>query len=510
MSMPLNIVGQTSQPTTTGQGGVAGSQSISSDEFKSLFATLLALTTPTTETGQTPVAQTGITTANTDIAGFNLSLEAATGETGDAETLQDILAKILGELEASAEELLNNGEIDPALREAIAAVLNELTALQSSLTQTATSLTQTATSTASQLGSATQNTPAVPLLNTENTPKAGDAPTEPANKNAEQLALKLAELAQKLSSTQPDLASKLQDLTQKFAELASRTPNQPAITEQLARASDPEVANTLSALFGNRQSAQSKTANGAPTSEQTLTDIEAAKLDTPGTAASKTTNTGMPGQNEEGGAKTARPSANGNTSASATLAASAAQAEPGAQTDPLLLAQTTAQTGAKSDFAAALKPMTAAYQQPTPHINLPHIAVEMARNITSGATRFQIRLDPPEMGRIDVKLDVDRNGTTTARLTVERADTLDLLQRDSRALERALSQAGLDGARTNLEFSLKQNPFARQDGQTADNQNGQDPSFTDDDPSNDDTLADVPGTLIYRGTASPGGVNLFA
>ena len=58
-------------------------------------------------------------------------------------------------------------------------------------------------------------------------------------------------------------------------------------------------------------------------------------------------------------------------------------------------------------------------------------------------------------------------GQVNARLTVERAETLDLLQRDQRALERALAQAGLDASKTNLEFSLKQNPFAGQDGSRA-------------------------------------------
>ena len=48
----------------------------------------------------------------------------------------------------------------------------------------------------------------------------------------------------------------------------------------------------------------------------------------------------------------------------------------------------------------------------------------------AGNSRFEIRLDPPELGRIDVRLDVDRDGNVSSRLVIERADTYDLLRRD--------------------------------------------------------------------------------
>ena len=96
-------------------------------------------------------------------------------------------------------------------------------------------------------------------------------------------------------------------------------------------------------------------------------------------------------------------------------------------------------------------------------IPLSGLAVEIATQARAGNSRFEIRLDPPELGRVDVKMHVDNSGTVNARLTVDRAETLDLFQRDRQALERALSQAGLDSGKTNLEFSLRQqhhNPFA--------------------------------------------------
>jgi flagellar hook-length control protein FliK len=83
------------------------------------------------------------------------------------------------------------------------------------------------------------------------------------------------------------------------------------------------------------------------------------------------------------------------------------------------------------------------------------LAVEIATQAHAGKNRFEIRLDPPELGRIDVRLDVDRDGNVSSRLVVERADTLDLLRRDASQLERALQQAGLKTGDNALEFSLR-------------------------------------------------------
>ena len=68
----------------------------------------------------------------------------------------------------------------------------------------------------------------------------------------------------------------------------------------------------------------------------------------------------------------------------------------------------------------------------------------------------------PARGRIDVRLDVDRNGNVTSRLIVERADTLDLLRRDAAGLERALQDAGLKTADNGLQFSLRDQSLNQQ------------------------------------------------
>ncbi len=83
------------------------------------------------------------------------------------------------------------------------------------------------------------------------------------------------------------------------------------------------------------------------------------------------------------------------------------------------------------------------------------IAVNMARNLANGTNRFEIRLDPAELGRIDVRMELGTDGRVQAHLTVDKPETLDMLQRDARALEKALSDAGLDMDNGNLEYSLR-------------------------------------------------------
>lgn len=96
------------------------------------------------------------------------------------------------------------------------------------------------------------------------------------------------------------------------------------------------------------------------------------------------------------------------------------------------------------------------------------VAAEIARHLKNGQTRFQMRFDPPELGRVDVNMRVGADGGVQAHLIVERPETLDMFLRDQRSLERALEAAGLSTNSENLQFSLKQDGgrgFASGDGQ---------------------------------------------
>uniref|UniRef100_UPI0025E7BF27 flagellar hook-length control protein FliK n=1 Tax=Phreatobacter sp. TaxID=1966341 RepID=UPI0025E7BF27 len=137
----------------------------------------------------------------------------------------------------------------------------------------------------------------------------------------------------------------------------------------------------------------------------------------------------------------------------ATLAAAAAA--DSAAPDPLPQAGTSPAPASPSAFGMEVAQKTAQAAAPGSPVPVHALAVTIAARAGSGATRFDIRLDPAELGRIDVQLTVDRDGAVKSRLVVEKQETLDLLQRDQRNLERALAQAGLQTSEGSLEFSLK-------------------------------------------------------
>ncbi|WP_197279989.1 flagellar hook-length control protein FliK [Bosea sp. AAP35] len=93
-----------------------------------------------------------------------------------------------------------------------------------------------------------------------------------------------------------------------------------------------------------------------------------------------------------------------------------------------------------------------AESQPTPLHVLP---IEIGLRALAGARQFDIRLDPGELGRVDVNLSIADNGEVTAKMVVDRVETLHLLQRDSRMLERAFEQAGLKPSDAGVDISLR-------------------------------------------------------
>ncbi len=88
--------------------------------------------------------------------------------------------------------------------------------------------------------------------------------------------------------------------------------------------------------------------------------------------------------------------------------------------------------------------------------SMPALAVEIAAKSQSGAKQFDIRLDPPELGRVEVRLSIDAAGKASAHLSADQPQTLELLQKDAASLTRALREAGLNVSQDGLNFSLRQ------------------------------------------------------
>ena len=84
------------------------------------------------------------------------------------------------------------------------------------------------------------------------------------------------------------------------------------------------------------------------------------------------------------------------------------------------------------------------------------LAAQITRKFNDGGRVFDIRLDPPELGRVEVRLELGPDNKVSALLSAERADTLSELQRNARDLEKALADAGLELGEDGLSFSLSE------------------------------------------------------
>ncbi|TNE66689.1 MAG: flagellar hook-length control protein FliK [Alphaproteobacteria bacterium] len=80
--------------------------------------------------------------------------------------------------------------------------------------------------------------------------------------------------------------------------------------------------------------------------------------------------------------------------------------------------------------------------------------LQVSKAVSSGEQQFIMRLDPAELGRVEVKLHFTKDGEVRARVTAERPETLELLQRDAKGLEKALTSGGQKVDQGGISFSL--------------------------------------------------------
>jgi chemotaxis protein MotD len=132
-----------------------------------------------------------------------------------------------------------------------------------------------------------------------------------------------------------------------------------------------------------------------------------------------------------------------------------AASQPATPTTPVVAAVApSAVNAAAPAIATAQDPKTSANDDDvTP--NVAALATAIAAKSAAGTKTFDIRMDPPELGRVDVHLSVDRDGKVQAMLSADRPETLALLQRSSQNLEQALKDTGLNLSNNSLNFSLK-------------------------------------------------------
>lgn len=135
-------------------------------------------------------------------------------------------------------------------------------------------------------------------------------------------------------------------------------------------------------------------------------------------------------------------------------------------------------TVAPSSLPVTVSPLTSTVAQGTTaaqsHPAIQTVAAVIAKGAkTEGPQTISLRLDPPELGKLQVEMKYKKGDPLKVHVVLEKADTAAMFQRDAHALQSALNDAGLqlDGSSLSFEFSQDGNNFKQAMGQDSAPQN---------------------------------------
>jgi len=144
----------------------------------------------------------------------------------------------------------------------------------------------------------------------------------------------------------------------------------------------------------------------------------------------------------------------GTSNAAARIGSAGPQATGGAETSNAT-GQANGQTQQAQETQRAAQAQATRQSTPAKPI-VQQISVNISKAISEGLDRINIQLRPEELGRVEVRLEVNHNGRVHAQVIADRPETLELLRNDARNLEKALQDAGFDTGAGDLSFDLRQ------------------------------------------------------
>ncbi len=93
------------------------------------------------------------------------------------------------------------------------------------------------------------------------------------------------------------------------------------------------------------------------------------------------------------------------------------------------------------------------------------IAATIQKNAAGGENRdITLQLDPPELGRMKIKLEFGSDKTLKTVMVIEKPETFAMLQRDAHVLERAIQDIGLDSGGMEFELAQHEGDFSHDGG----------------------------------------------
>lgn len=240
----------------------------------------------------------------------------------------------------------------------------------------------------------------------------------------------------------------------------------PRRDSQSGSGSTPGFSYALAAASLEKRAAQSLETYGAKPESATISPVsEAAQQaqggDTPTKIAPSAEKAGYahPSQNAEA-QQLAAPPAGAHPKTDSTPAPAAAPSAV-ASVSPN---GSSIQPQSKTPEAAALKENAARDRSantkaprladPAPELKKPFAEI-LAKRL-DGKSLFDLRLDPPDLGRIEGRLSIADDGQAILSLTFDNQGAFDLFSRDEQALRLALQQAGLTFANADFNFTFRQ------------------------------------------------------
>jgi len=211
-----------------------------------------------------------------------------------------------------------------------------------------------------------------------------------------------------------------------------------------ATAATPIAATAPATTPATDPALQAETAETPAIDGETASAHAPADGDKPSKASASTTNTSA-----------------ASATATATQANAAAQVQADIPVDAAATQQkaaavetATAAATTTSTHEAARAPATITSAQAAAPATTVQVYTRMIERFDGRAQRFEVRLDPAELGRVDVRIEVGADKKVHAVLAAHDSAALTDLMRGQRALERALTDAGFDLADGGVKFQL--------------------------------------------------------
>ncbi len=270
--------------------------------------------------------------------------------------------------------------------------------------------------------------------------------------------------------------------TSKAPVLATQAPDGQVVQPQLVASAEglPTITSTqtdveiLSAQLASLGVDESNVGQSATPSPTAVTTAATTNLPTPDArlapAKGEVVTAPTPTDEEASAAPTSAPAISSVVAQTATtqagtpqIAAKAKSLEIADQAKPISTAISEPSTPRDS---AGTTPLVSGHEATTPTTDqasrapqltpqtVPMLAATMMRRFDSGSRQFTMRLDPPELGQVEVKLTVTPDKKVRAVVSADRPEALADLVRSARELVRALNEAGLDLDENGMTFQM--------------------------------------------------------